>query len=112
MKKVDNYFDAVHYLGNAFIMCNDISKIDPDFYSDDYLGPWYDEQDEDGDAVTPYIYQIFLSDCSLSDATYLADRFGLLFQYSPLLDVWCLCVPHFGTMWKGVSVVDNLEKMQ
>lgn len=55
MKKIDNYYDAVHYLGNALILCNDITKIDPDFYADDYLGPWHTEDEDD----TPEIYQYF-----------------------------------------------------
>lgn len=112
MAKISNYFDAVHFLGNHFILCNNIAAIDAEYYDGGQLGPWCEELDEDGDAVTPEIYQTFLTNCSDDDARYLADRFGLLFQYSPLLDVWCLCVPHFGTMWKGVSVVDNIEKMQ
>jgi hypothetical protein len=108
MKKINNYYDAVHYLDNALILCNDITKIDPDFYADDYLGPWLPEDEDDA----PEIYQYFLTNYSFSDAQYLAERFGLLFQYSPLLDLWVLCVPHFGTMWKGVNVEDNYEKMQ
>lgn len=66
------------------------------------LGNWYDDEEN-----FPEIYQFFLTNCSYEDAEYLADRFGLLFAYSPLLDMWVLCVPHFGTMWKGVPVTDN-----
>lgn len=108
MKKITNYRDAVHCCGNSFILCNEISKVDPLFGSDDYLGPWYDETDED---YYPEIYQYYLSSCSYDDASYLADRFGLLFQYSPALDLWVLCVDHFGTMWSSVHVEDNIENM-
>lgn len=109
MKKINNYYDAVHFLGNSFILCNDIYKIDKDFMCDGLLGPWHSDDEMGGEY--PEIYQTFLTDCSFSDATYLAERFGLLFAYSLMLDLWCLCVPHFGTMWKGVSVEDNIENM-
>ena len=73
----------------------------------------------DGDTITEDnpdgypldIYQYFLTNLNYSDVEYLSRRFGLLFMYSPLLDYWVLCVPHFGTMWKGVPVVDNIENM-
>lgn len=111
MKKIDNYFDAVHYLNNNFILFNDIYSIDPDFMCDSLLGDFY-VKDEDGlDDYMIDIHQTFLTDCSQSDAEYLSNRFGLLFAYSPALDMWVLCVPHFGTMWKGVSVEDNIENM-
>lgn len=83
MAKISNYFDAVHFLGNHFILCNNIAAIDAEYYDGGQLGPWCEELDEDGDAVTPEIYQTFLTNCSDDDARYLADRFGLLFQYSP-----------------------------
>lgn len=105
-EKVENYFDAVHYLGGDFILLNDIYKIDEDFGCDDVLGNF---TDPDGDPLE--IYQYFLTNLDYSDVVYLSERFGLLFMYSPLLDYWVLCVPHFGTMWKGVPVVDNLENM-
>lgn len=100
--KISNYYDAVHYLGNSFILLNNIREIDEDFFCDELIGEWFNEDDE-----MPEIYQFFLTDCSTEDASYLANRFNLLFAYSPLLDNWVLCVPHFGTMWKGVSVTDN-----
>lgn len=104
MKKITNYRDAVHYCGNSFILCNDICKVDENFFADDRLGPWDDPEDDD---YYPEIYQYYLSSCSYDDAVYLSDRFGLLFQYSPALDLWVLCVDHFGTMWSGVPVTDN-----
>lgn len=33
----------------------------------------------------------------------------LIFSYSDKLDLWILCVDHFGTMWKGVSTTTNCE---
>lgn len=111
---INNYFDAVHYLGGDFILLNDIHKIDENFGSDDVLGDFTDpdtitEDNPDGDPLE--IYQYFLTNLNYGDVEYLSRRFGLLFMYSPLLDYWVLCVPHFGTMWKGVPVVDNIENM-
>ena len=104
MEKITNYRDAVTYCGNSLILCNNICEVDESFGADDCLGPWIDPDDAD---YYPEIYQYYLTNCSYDDARYLADRFGLLFQYSNALDLWVLCVPHFGTMWVGVPVTDN-----
>lgn len=102
MTPVTNYFDAVHYLGNSFVLCNNLPAIDASVY-DNMSFSTYNEETED------YIdiYQWFVSDCSANDAEYLSNRFGLLFTYSDLLECYVLCVQHWGTPWKGVSVTDN-----
>lgn len=105
MKTISNYYDAVHFLGNSFILCNDVINVDPSVF-EEMRFEWYnDETDEQKD-----IYQWFLTDCSLSDVEYLENRFGLLFTYSNTLDLFVLCVDHFGTIWKGVSVTDNYKE--
>ena len=112
--KVGNYFDAVHYLGGDFILLNNIHELDPDFCCSEQLGDWVDPDtitEDNPDGYPVEIYQYFITNLNYSDVEYLANRFGLLFQYSDLLEYWVLCVPHFGTMWKGVPVVDNLENM-
>ena len=101
MATISNYYDAVHYFNNSFILCNNITEVDPSVY-DNMMFPL---ENEEGYPID--IYQWFLTDCSANDAEYLANRFGLLFTYSDLLDCFVLCVDHYGTMWKGVSVVDN-----
>lgn len=102
MKTVNNYSDAVNYFGNSFVLCNNVMNLDSESWFDNLRGDWYDEE---GDM--PEIYQTFVSDCSEEDVQYLCDWFGLLFYYSEALDCFILCVPHFGTMWRGVSVEDN-----
>lgn len=103
MKTVNNYFDAVHYFGNSFVLCNNIMQLDAGTWVDNLWGNWFDEDSEE----MPEIYQTYITDCSEDDVRYLCDWFGLLFYYSDALDCFILCVPHFGTMWKGVSVEDN-----
>lgn len=102
MATITNYFDAVHYFGNSFVLCNNIPEIDGSVYDNMEFSSYDEETDTYKD-----IYQWFLTDCSKMDVEYLSRRFGLLFTYSDLLDVYVLCVDHYGTMWKGVPVTDN-----
>ena len=51
------------------------------------------------------IYQYFISDCSKEEVEYLMSSFSdVYFTYSDKLDLWILCVTHFGTMWTNVEV--------
>ena len=101
MATISNYYDAVHYFHNSFILCNNIAEIDPSVYDNIR----FSLEDEDGYPVD--IYQWFLTDCSELDVEYLEKRFNLLFTYSDTLEVFILCVDHYGTSWRGVSVTDN-----
>lgn len=103
MKTVNNYLDAVNYFGNHRVLCNKAMQLDPETWFDNLRGDWFDEDSEG----MPEIYQTYITDCSEDDVRYLCDWFGLLFYYSEALDCFILCVPHFGTMWSGVSVEDN-----
>ena len=105
MKKtfLTNYFIAVHWLHNSLILCNGIVEVDPSVY-DNMRFDLYNEYDEPKD-----IYQWYLTDCSQSDVEYLEKHFGLLFTYSETLDLFVLCVDHWGTPWKGVAVDTDLE---
>lgn len=91
-----NYRVATQWLNNSFIMCNHIAEIDNSIYDN----MQFDTCDEDGNYID--IYQWFLTDCSEGDMKYLRDTFGLKFTYSELLDVFVLCVDHYGTSWDYV----------
>lgn len=97
MKKTTTYLKAVDWCHNHRVLCNNIAEKDPSVY-DNARFSW----DEDTE-----IYQWYLTDCSEWDVEYLEKRFGLLFTYSDLLDVYVLCVDHWGTSWDYVPCVDN-----
>lgn len=101
MATISNYYDAVHYFNNSLILCNNIAEIDPSVYDNIRFSLEYE------DGYTVDIYQWFLTDCSELDVEYLEKRFNLLFTYSDTLEVFILCVDHYGTSWRGVSVTDN-----
>lgn len=100
-----DYYTAVHWLDNSFIMCNNIAEIDTSVYDN----MRFDYYDEASDEYTE-IYQWFITDCSESDVEFLEEHFpDLLFTYSDMLDCFILCVDHFGTMWKSVATETTLE---
>lgn len=92
-----NYRVATQWLNNSYILCNNISEVDPSVY-DNIRFSHYDEEDDE----YIEIYQYFLTNCSESDVEYLESTFGLKFTYSDLLDVYILCVDHYGTSWDYV----------
>lgn len=98
------YLEAVNWLGNSRVLCNNIPQIDPSIF-DNANFDWYDDENE----MEVEIFQWFITDCTQDDVVYLADRFGLLFTYSELLDCYILCVDHCGTPWKSVEVFDRLK---
>lgn len=91
------YKEAVNWLHNSFILCNNIGQIDETI---DY-NYRFETYDEETDSYKD-IYQYFISDCSEDDVEYLEKHFGLLFTYSDLLDKYILCVDHLGTAWDCV----------
>lgn len=95
-----NYSVAAHWLNNALIMCNDIAEIDPSVYDNMRFSIF--EEDEDGYENQLDIYQWFLTDCSKFDVEFLEKHFDLKFTYSDLLDLYVLCVTHYGTGWDYV----------
>ena len=88
------YKEAVNWLHNDFVLCNNIANIDPTIY-DNMRFNYYDE---DTDSYKE-IFQWFITDANTSDVEYLEKHFGLLFSYSELLDTYILCVDHLGTNW-------------
>lgn len=97
MKKfTTNYKVATQWLDNCYILCNNIAEIDNTVY-DNIRFSLEDEVDS-----TIEIFQWYLTDCSESEVEYLEETFGLKFTYSELLEVFVLCVDHYGTAWDYV----------
>ena len=99
------YLEAVNWLGNSRVLCKNIHQIDESIFENANFD-WYDDENE----MEVEIFQWFITDCTQDDVVYLADRFGLLFTYSDLLECYILCVDHFGTSWDYVEVFDRLAK--
>lgn len=99
-----NYSVAVNWLGNSFILCNEIVNADASIF-DNCRFPLYDEETE----TEKEIFQWYITDCTEDQAEWLENHFGLLFSYSEMLDKFILCVDHFGTDWKYVHCYTDLE---
>ena len=91
------YAEAIKWLNNSYILCNNIVDIDNSVYDN----VRFSDYDEETESYTE-IYQWFISDCSKDEVEYLERNFGLLFTYSNLLDKYILCVDHYGTSWDYV----------
>lgn len=110
-----NYQVATSWLNNALILCNDITEIDNSVYENQRFSNWInwetgEECDADDEKATEVdIYQWYLTDCTEDAVKFLEKHFGLLFTYSDLLDLYVLCVDHFGTGWDYVEVETDLE---
>lgn len=87
-----SYKDAVEYMHNSLILCNNILEIDEYLFENCELCNPEEE-----------FFQYFLTDCSKDDAESLHEWFGLNFLYSEKLDLYVLAVDHFGTPWNSVS---------
>lgn len=95
-----NYLTAVNWLNNSRILCNEIVNIDELFWENCRF-----DLDEVGD-----LFQFYLTNCSKSDVEYLEQHFSLLFSYSELLDLYVLCVNHYGTHWGSVPCYTDIKK--
>ena len=93
------YLTAVNWLNNSRILCNEICNIDETFWENCRFDL------EEGDEI----FQFFLTNCTKSDVEFLEQHFGLLFAYSELLDLYVLCVNHYGTNWDSVECYTDLE---
>lgn len=102
MTYTTDYKTAVHWLHNSLILCNTITDIDTLL---EYRFDFYNEED----GTYTEIYQYYLTDCSLDDVEFLEKHFGLLFAYSETLDLYVLCVDHYGTAWDYVPCDTDLE---
>lgn len=101
MKEKEKFFttykEAVHWLHNNFVLCNNIPGVDESVW-DNARFPLYDDESE----TETDIFQWFITDASESDVEYLEKNFGLLFTYSNKLGCFVLCVDHWGTSWDYV----------
>ena len=105
---ITDYYTAVHWLGNAFILCNEIVKNDESVIENIEYPEWTNGDEAEEDRIE--IFQWFLTDMNEEDKEWMQENFpDLIFSYSDKLDLWILCVDHFGTMWKGVPTTTNCE---
>lgn len=93
-----NYYAAVNWLHGSLILCNEIPKIDYSVW-DNMRKELYDE--ETGEYTD--IYQWYLTSYSGWSVEWMEKTFpDLIFTYSDMLDLYVLCVDHFGTSWDYV----------
>ena len=92
------YLDMLNYCCNNRIINNNIYEelSKKGFYFDIYCG---DFNEEDGTPKEIYQYYIIHE----YDAKCLADFTNELVLYCENLDIFLLCVTHYGTHWSGVS---------
>lgn len=86
-----SYKDATEYFHNSLILCNNIVDLDDCIFENCELCN-----------VEQEYYQYYLTDCSQDDAEKLNQWFGLNFLYSEKLELYVLCVEHFGTSWNYI----------
>lgn len=98
------YKTAVNWLNGSLILCNDITNVDYHVIENFRFSTY----NEDSNKYTE-IYQYYLTNYTLEDVEFLEEHFGLLFSYSPALDLYILCVDHFGTSWDYVHCYTDLE---
>ena len=86
------------------ILCNNITDIDESIF--DNL-EWQPDEEDGDEWEYPEIYQYYLVEPNSYFFEQYKDNF--LMSYSDKLDLWVLCVDHFGTSWKcvpsGVKIV-------
>ena len=88
-----DYYSAVHWLHSSLILFNEINAFDPYFL----------ESISDFDYENDEIFQFFLTSYSDDDVKWLQKTFpDLIFGYSEKMNLWILCVDHFGTSWDYV----------
>ena len=81
------------------ILCNDIDKIE-DYSIWDNM-EFDREEDENGDFDYPEIYQWFIVETN--DYFFEKYKDNFIMTYSDKLNLWVLCVDHFGTGWSYVA---------
>lgn len=82
--------------GLALILCNIVAERDNLEYEFD----WGDDT---------YIYQYYLTDIYNEYVLDYYKKRGLKFAYDTDLDLYVLCVDHFGTAWDGVEIREREE---
>lgn len=93
-----NYYAAVNWLHGSLILCNEIPKIDYSVW-DNMRKELYDEETKE----YTDIYQWYFTSYSGWSVEWMEKTFpDLIFTYSDMLDLYVLCVDHFGTSWDYV----------
>lgn len=99
------YEHAINVLGRGIILCNNICELDQSVY-DNFEREIYNE--ETGDYID--IYQWYLTPWSRFDVEYAKETFpDLIITYSEKLDLYVLCVDHFGTCWDYVLTTTTID---
>lgn len=101
-----DYQTAVEWRHNSYILCTNLPDIDEEIFADEeFLAEIFNEETEEFSEI----YQFYLSDCSDFDVNFLREHFeGLIFYHSEKLELWVLCVDHYGTGWDYVPVHTDL----
>lgn len=93
-----SYADMIDFCCDSLILNNSIQcaseKCGCYFY--DYCGNSWDEE---ADECVEWYQQFIISE---NDADRLAEYTNELVMYCEELDLYLLCVTHYGTMWSGV----------
>lgn len=104
MKFITTYKKAVNWLNPSLILCNEIANIDSSIWENARFDMW----DENGNPKE--LFMFFLTSLSEGDVCFLEQHFeGLLFTYSEKLDLYILCVDHYGTAWDCIPCCTDLE---
>ena len=116
-----DYKSMIDFCCDSLVLNNDIQKEleQAGFYFDIYCGDYTEYYDKDGNEITQEkfeeleeqgedveeyqkdIYQQYI--ISERDAERLEKYTNEIVLYCEQLDLYLLCVTHFGTMWSGVS---------
>lgn len=120
-EKRTTYAEMIDFCCDDYILNNDIiEKLSQnDYYFDVFCGDYYEHYDENGREITNdeynnlvdnnvecfererEIYQYYL--INYNDACRLSDYTNELVLYNEELDLYVLCVCHWGTSWDYVS---------
>lgn len=98
-EKRTTYADMIDFCCDALILNNSIQcELEcKGFYFYDFCGNSWDEEADEG---AEWYQQFIISE---RDAERLAEYTNEIVVYCEELDLYLLCVTHFGTMWSGVS---------
>jgi hypothetical protein len=109
-KEIHFYSEIADKLNNNLILCNNITDVDESVIDNIVYGDYWEEdfkaQEEEGkeEIEYPEIYQYFLLDCNEDYIKHLQEHYPeLIYSYSEKLDLYVLCVHHWGTSWTGVA---------
>ena len=103
-----SYKTIVDYYVGDIVLCNNIIEVDPSVWDNIELSQMYQED-------YPEFYQYYL--CNMNDYNKEeAEKAGLIFSYSNMLDCDVLLVDHYGTSWDYVltdcKLFDNYEELE